>query len=224
MVEAFLSAAWLGILTSISPCPLASNIAAVSFISKDLSRSRALVSGALYSLGRAMTYTALAVAIAWNLTTIPVVANAIQEHMNRALGPILIAVGIIMLGLIPFPAIELGGKRFGQRLGEKAGFLPSFFIGVLFALSFCPISAALFFGSLIPLSLSTGRAISLPLLFAFGTALPVVGAAIAIALGVEFTTRFFEGARRIERLSRPATALVFIGVGLYYSWNYLIGI
>ena len=218
----FLTATWLGILISISPCPLASNIAAVSYISKDLSKGRTIISGAFYSLGRGVTYTALAMAIAWNLTSIPALANNIQEYINKALGPILILIGLFLFGLISFPTIDFRGKRLGQFILNKQGIMPSFLIGLLFALSFCPISAAIFFGTLIPLTLSTGKTISLPLLFALGTALPVVGVAVSLALGVDFAKRFFQGTKRFEEFSRSVTAIVFIFVGLYYSWNYLV--
>ena len=144
---ALLSALWFGILTSISPCPLAANIAAVSFLSKKINHPRMILwSGLAYTLGRMTAYVVLGVIIISSLAGVPAVANFLQKYMNRILGPILILVGLFLLDILKlnFSGFSLSGEK--QNKLAELGVLGSFVLGAIFALSFCPISAALFFG------------------------------------------------------------------------------
>ncbi len=221
LTNAYVTASWLGILTSISPCPLASNIAAVSFLAARGDKG-AMVSGMAYALGRSLAYVALAWLIAWNLLSVPSVANFLASHMNQALGPLFILVGLVMLEIMKIPAIGLRPGKAASRLGERGGAFSSLLLGMVLALSFCPVSAALFFGSLLPMSLEQDSRLILPLLYGIGTALPVLGVAVALALGMGITARLFEGVRRFEFWARRITGTVFILVGCYYLWNHVI--
>ncbi len=216
------SAAWLGILTAISPCPLASNIAAISFISRRVERPGAvLCTGLLYACGRTLIYMALAMLIISSLLLVTDVSHALQKHMNKVLGPLLILVGMVLLGLIRFPAI---GSGVTERLGKRFagwGYFGSFALGAVFALSFCPASAALFFGSLIPLSVKYESAVVLPLTYGIGTALPVIGFAVLIATGARAVGRAFDRVAALERWMRGITGVLFIGVGIYYALRFI---
>ncbi len=212
-----LSALWLGILTSISPCPLASNIAAVSYILKKVDHpSYVFSSGIFYTLGRVVGYTALGFLITASLLSIPKASFFLQNYMNKILGPVLIVTGLFLLEFLHlnfsgfFPSVKLAGKF--KDLGI-AGSLP---LGLLFALSFCPISAALFFGSLIPLSLKNSSSIILPSVYGIGTGLPVLGFALFISIGMKNVERLFKQVTTLEYWSRRATGVVFILVGIYY--------
>ncbi len=211
------SAVWLGILTSVSPCPLATNIAAISYVGRRVgSPRRVLLAGLLYTLGRAVTYAGLGLLIVLSLLSAPQTSHLLQKYMIKALGPLLILVGMVLLDLVRFrlPGFGAGAglRSRTDRLGEwGAGFL-----GVTFALSFCPVSAALFFGSLLPLAVQTRSPILLPSLYGIGTALPVVVFAVVIAGGVRSVGKLFDRVARVEIWVRRVTGVVFVGIGIYF--------
>jgi cytochrome c-type biogenesis protein len=219
------SALWLGILTSISPCPLASNIVAISFIGKGVSSARyVLWLGLSYTLGRAITYLALGIFITKGILSIPGAAHFLQKYMNRLLGPLLIIVGMFLLDLIK---VNLSGGLASHAIrkhAEKGGIWGAGLLGILFALSFCPTSAALFFGSLIPLSVKYGSVLALPSLYGIGTGLPVIVFAVLIAVGARSVGKALNKLTRIERWARRITGGIFILVGVYYCLSYIFGI
>ncbi|HUV86495.1 MAG TPA: aromatic aminobenezylarsenical efflux permease ArsG family transporter [bacterium] len=216
------SALWLGILTAISPCPMATNVAAISYIGKRLGSPRqVLLGGVLYTVGRTVAYVGLAVLILAGLQSIPRVSTFLQEYMNKVLGPVLIVVGLFLLELIKFGG---GGPGVGERLGKKVegwGLAGALALGVIFALSFCPISAALFFGSLISLAVKYDSRVLLPGVFGVGTALPVFAFAVIIGLGVGSLGAAFHKLQRFEWWARRVTGVVFILVGIYYCLVYI---
>jgi cytochrome c biogenesis protein CcdA len=219
------SAFWLGILTSISPCPLATNIAAISYIGKRVEHPGAvLLSGLMYTFGRLLTYVALGVLIVSSVLSIPEVAMFLQRNMNRALGPVLIIVGLLLLDLFN---LRLPGFAASEKVTsriEKWGVWGAGLLGMLFALSFCPVSAALFFGSLIPLAVNHQSSVVMPIVYGIGTALPVVVFAALIALGAKWVGTAFNRLSLFEKWTRRITALAFILVGIYYSLIYLAGL
>jgi cytochrome c-type biogenesis protein len=219
------SAAWLGVLTSISPCPLATNIAAISYIGKRLDNPKAvMLSGLMYTVGRMVTYTALGALVVGSVLSIPEVAMFLQKHMNKALGPILIVAGVLLLDMVRLRAYGGGvSDKLALRV-QKWGIWGSLALGVLFALSFCPISAALFFGSLIPIAIEHQSSLAMPMVYGIGTALPVVAFAILIAMGARFLGNIFNKVSVFEKWARRLTAVAFIIVGGYYVLVYLIGV
>jgi cytochrome c-type biogenesis protein len=217
-----LSALWLGILTSISPCPLASNIAAVSFILKRVDHtSYIFASGILYTLGRVIGYTGLGVLITSSLLSIPQTSYFLQNYMNKVLGPILIVAGFFLLELFQFtiPGLSISDKVASRF--KNLGILGALPLGVLFALSFCPVSAALFFGSLIPLSLKNDAGVILPFVYGVGTGLPVLAFALLIAIGVKNIGNIFKRVTLIEYWTRRVTGIIFILVGVYYVLTHI---
>jgi len=218
-----LSAVWLGILTSISPCPLASNVAAISFLSKKIAHPFfVFISGLAYTLGRMVSYAVLGWIIINSLLSVPQVAQFLQKYMGKALGPLLILTGFILLEII---TIRLPGLSLSQKHHNKlaeSGVLGAFLLGFIFALAFCPISAALFFGSLIPLAINSKSGIVLPVIYGIGTGLPVFVFAVGIALGVTSLSHWFHRITRIEYYTRKITGVVFILVGLYYTGIYIL--
>jgi len=220
-----LSALWLGILTSVSPCPLASNIAAISFVIKKMYHTPSvIISGILYTLGRVIGYSALGVFITSSLLKIPQTSFFLQNNMNKLLGPILVVTGFFLLEVFQFtvPGLSISEKMTGKfkKLGA-AGALP---LGILFSLSFCPVSAALFFGSLIPLSLKNSSPVMLPSLYGIGTGLPVLVFAILITVGVQQLGALFKKVALIEYWLRRLTGVIFIVVGIYYILTHIFHI
>ncbi len=226
MTEMFVglaSALWLGILTSISPCPLASNVAAISFLSKKITHpALVFISGLAYTLGRMVSYALLGWIIISSLLSVPQVAQFLQKYMGKALGPILILIGLILLEII---TIRLPGLSLSQKHHKniaESGAPGAFLLGFIFAMAFCPISAALFFGSLIPLAINNKMGIVLPVIYGIGTGLPVLLFAVTIALGVTSLSHWFHRITRIEYYARKITGIIFIVVGLYYTGIYIL--
>ena len=218
------SAFWLGILTSISPCPLATNIAAVSFISRNLGSSKKVFwSGLLYAAGRMLTYVAIAVLAVASLLSLPEVSFFLETNMHKIIGPLLIVVGVILLDVLPFTfSASLVSSSMQEKAG-KWGLWGSGILGIIFALTFCPLSAALFFGSLIPLAIDGKSAVLMPSVYGLGTALPVIAFAFVMAFGVKSIGRVFDKLTQIEKWVRKLTAVVFIGAGLYLLVKNLMG-
>ncbi len=216
------TAAWLGILTSISPCPLATNLVAISFISRDVASPRRVFwTGMLYTLGRTLTYAALGTLLVGSILSIPQVSMALQYWMNRLLGPILIVVGMFLLDLLRFNFTTSLVSNSLQDRARSWGTWGAGLLGMIFALSFCPVSAALFFGSLIPLSLKADSRVVLPALYGIGTGLPVALFAIGLAAGVQTLSAALNRLREIERWARRATGAVFVAAGLYYTFDHI---
>lgn len=216
------SALWLGVLTSISPCPLATNIAAISYIGRRVGNSRQVfLTGILYTIGRTAAYLALAIILVASVLSVPQVSLFLQKYMHLVLGPILVVVGMFLLGLIQF---SMGSGSMGaamQKRVDAMGIWGAVPLGVVFALSFCPTSAALFFGSLIPLSLSVNSSVTLPLVYGVGTALPVMIFAAIIALSAQSLGRAFDVLSKIEWWARMITGTIFLAVGIWFSLKYI---
>jgi len=225
LILAIASAFWLGVLTSISPCPLATNIAAISFVGRRLQSPRlVLAGGLLYTLGRALAYGILGALLVTSLLSAPVLAQVLQKYLNQILGPLLIVIGMFLTELLTF-----GGRGGGMFAGlqervARHGIFGALALGFLFALSFCPISAALFFGSLIPLAVANESGVLLPVVYGVGTGLPVLGVALVVALGAKSIGTAFQKLSAFERWARPVTGAVFILVGIYLTLVYVFGV
>jgi cytochrome c biogenesis protein CcdA len=213
----FLSALILGLMTAISPCPLATNITATAFISKNIaSKKKVLLSGLLYSLGRAFSYTTIGLILYFGASKFHI-ARFFNQNGEKYLGPLLIVLGLIMLNIIKLNF--LGKSDFSYKLSEKfktKGLLGSFLIGIIFALAFCPYSGALFFGMLIPLTISSADGLYLPIIFAFGTGIPVILFTYLLAFAATSVGVFYTRITKTEKVMRYVAGIVFIATGLYY--------
>lgn len=217
-----LAAFALGLLTAVSPCPLATNISATAYIAKTLSNKKTvLLSGLLYTLGRMLSYTALASLIYFGASKFRI-ARLFQENGEKFVGPLMLLIGLMMLGVIK---LNIFGKQgLTQTLAEKfkdRGILGALILGILFALAFCPYSGALFFAILIPLTVSAQEGLLLPVVFSAGTGLPVIFFAFVLAFSMEKLGRYFNAITRLEKIMRLISGFVFIMTGLYYLNIYL---
>lgn len=210
------TALWLGILTSISPCPLSTNIAAVSYVGRRVgSRRLVLLSGALYTAGRSLVYLVLGAASVWSLMSMVSVSSFLQGTFPRLLGPILIALGLLLLGVFEFTLPSMGVNDELQNRVDHAGVWGAGLLGVIFALAFCPVSAGLFFGGLVPLAVERSSPLMLPLVYGVGTALPVAFFAVLLAVGAGWLGTALDRVQAFEVWARRVTAVVFVGVGIY---------
>lgn len=218
------SALWLGVLTSISPCPLATNIAAISYVGKRVGRPHlVLLSGLLYTAGRMLTYFLVALLLVMSLFSMPAVSRFLQQNMNKLLGPVLLVTGALLLDVIPWPWMR--GSGFSESLKnrvDRIGVWGAGLLGIAFALTFCPVSAALFFGSLVPLAVKHQSTVLMPALYGIGTALPVVVFSLILAFAAHRLSRAFNVLTALETWMRRVTAVVFLGVGGYYCVMYLL--
>lgn len=219
IAAALAGALWLGLLTAISPCPLATNIAAIGYVarfSQSGGSGHSWLPGLLYAVGRAVAYTVIGGVITWGLLSAPTLSNFLQEHMNQLLGPLLVLVGMALLGMLP--GLPSFGPSSGQGWNEKLmslGLVGCALMGFLFALTFCPVSAALFFGSLLPLAVREQSAWLVPALFGIGSAAPVLIFAMALAISREAAGRAFQRLQSAQRWIGPASGWLLVAVGVW---------
>lgn len=218
----FWAAFALGLLTAVSPCPLATNITATAYISKNLSSKKMVLwQGFLYTLGRAITYTSIGLILYWGASKFHV-ARFVQSNGELFLAPLLIIVGLVMLRVIK---LDFFGKgNFTEKLTEKfkdKGALGALLLGIIFALAFCPYSGALYFGMLIPMTISSPSGLYLPLVFALGTGLPVMFFAYLLAFSASKVGSAFNAIKKVEVGMRYLAGGVFVLTGVYYALIFL---
>ncbi|SDW24557.1 Cytochrome c biogenesis protein CcdA [Lutibacter oricola] len=212
-----LSAFLLGLMTAISPCPLATNITATAFISKNITnKKKVFLSGIVYSLGRAVSYSLIGLILFFGASKFHI-ARFFHQNGEKYLGPLLIIIGLIMLNIIRLNFLNKSNftEKLSQKFSDK-GLLGSFVIGVLFALAFCPYSGALYFGMLIPMTISSVEGLYLPIVFAIGTGLPVILFTYLLAFAAGSVSVFYNKIKIIEKWMRYVAGVVFIITGTYY--------
>lgn len=214
-----LTAFALGLLTALSPCPLATNIAAVGFIGRDIgNRRRIFVNGLLYAFGRIVAYTVLGVVLIGILregATIFGVQKYIARYGEMILGPALLVIGIFMLvgHRLSLPSFGFGGN--GEGLAKHGGW-GAFLLGVLFALAFCPSSGVFYFGMLIPMSAAATAGWLLPVVFAVATALPVLVIAWILAFSAQRIGVVYGRMQTVQKWLNTGIGVLFAVVGIYY--------
>ena len=212
------AAFFIGLMTAISPCPLATNITAVAYTSKRIDNSKHTIAvGLIYTLGRIFTYVAIASLIVWIGVNTQAISLFLQKYGERIIGPLLILIGIVMLDIIKFRFLKENKAmaKLKEKLANK-GFLGAFLLGVIFALAFCPFSAVLFFGMLIPLALKAGDGLIIPSVFAFATGLPVIIFSFLLVYSVSKLGKIIGKIQTFEKWTRKIVAGIFIITGLYY--------
>ena len=214
-----LTAFLLGLLTAISPCPLATNIAAIGFISKDIeSRKRVFANGLLYTVGRIIAYSLLGIVLISILkegASIFGIQKFVAKYGEMLIGPALLLIGLFMLfgSKINLPSFGFSGN--GEGWARRGG-LGAFVIGVLFALAFCPSSGVFYFGMLIPLATTSSMGYLLPVVFAIATALPVLIVAWVIAFSSNQIGNLYGKIQTIQKWLNLIVGILFVGVGIYY--------
>ena len=214
-----LTAFLLGLLTSISPCPLATNIAAIGFIGKHIENRRLIfVNGLLYTLGRAVAYTALGAVLLVVLkggSSLFGIQKFIGKYGEMLLGPALLLVGGFMLVGDRLNLPKLGFRGSGEGLARRGG-RGAFLLGMLFAMVFCPTSGVFYFGMLIPMSATATAGWLLPIIFAMATALPVLVVAWILAFSVGRIGAFYGKMQTVQRWLNWIVGGLFIAIGIYY--------
>ncbi len=213
----FLTAFILGLMTAISPCPLATNITAIGFISKDLeNRRRVFISGLVYTLGRAFSYTAIGLLFYFGIGQFEI-SGFLQTWGEKILGPLLIIIGVFMMGWIRLNIPGISKLTEYVESKYKQSYWATFLLGVVFALAFCPYSGVLYFGILIPMTISSFSGLYLPFVFAIATGIPVIIFARLIAFSMGSIGRLYSQIKNFELIFRKVVAAVFIITGIYYT-------
>jgi len=225
LISASLAAAWLGLLTSVSPCPLATNVAAVSFLARRLDSSHRATLGVIsYAAGRATAYAGIGLLVAWGVAAAPATSRLLQTALEPFIGPLLILVGLVLLGWIPLN-LSFGPAKPGAAEGLADRGLPgAFLLGVLFAVTFCPTSAALFFGGLLPLSLTAPAQLPLYVVYGLATAVPVAVVALALLFGAQAGAKIVGGVERWQGPVQTANAWLIVAIGAYLTLSGTLGL
>lgn len=221
---ALVAAFFIGLMTTLSPCTLATNVTAIAYISKKIDNSKhTLVVGLLYAFGRAFTYAALASLIVYVGINIQGVSFFLQEYGEKLFGPLLILIGLVALDILKLDSLTCDGilTPIQKKVSEK-GYLGAFFLGVILSLAFCPFSAVLYFGMLIPLAIKTGDTILLPSVFGFATGLPVVLFSILLVNSISKLGQVMGKVQKFEKWMRLLVGVAFVLLGLYYIFTRLI--
>jgi cytochrome c-type biogenesis protein len=212
----WLTALVLGLMTAISPCPLATNITAVGFISKDIeNRHTVFLNGILYTLGRAISYFGIAFIIFFGADKFKF-SGFFQQYGEKIIGPLLLLIGLFMLDFIRIKFPGLNGLTSRMARKSRWGYLDVILLGIVFALAFCPYSGVLYFGMLIPLTVTSASGLYLPVIFAIATGIPVIIFAWILAYTVSGIGSAYKKVKIFEIWFRRVVAVLFIGVGIYY--------
>jgi len=215
----WLTALILGLMAAISPCPLATNITAIGFISKDLeNRNRVFFNGLFYTLGRAITYTLIPLVIYIGADQFKF-SGFFQRFGEKIIGPLLLLIGIFMLDIIRINFPGFGRLSEKMEMRKSWRFIDAVLLGIVFALAFCPYSGVLYFGMLVPLTISSASGLYLPVVFAIATGIPVIIIAWVLAYTVSGIGVVYNKIKIFELWFRRVVAVVFIIVGLYYIFR-----
>jgi len=212
-----LTAFLLGLMTAISPCPLATNITATAYLSKDIAdKRRVMFNGVFYTLGRMFSYTVLGLMFYFGASQFQV-AKLLQNVGGMWLGIALIIIGIFMLDIIKIKIPGMGKltSKIENKEGKKT-YWDAFLLGLLFALAFCPYSGVLYFGGLIPMTIASPSGLLLPPIFAIATGLPVIIIAWLLAYSVSNVGKFYNKMNSFQKWFKWIVAAIFIIVGIYY--------
>lgn len=211
-----LSALLLGLMTAISPCPLATNITAVGFISKDIeSKQRVFYNGIIYTLGRSVTYIGIGLLLILGASQMQL-STSLSVYGEKLIGPMLLIIGVFMLGIIRINIPGIGSLSEKIEARHKNSFLHVLLLGILFAMAFCPYSGVLYFGALIPMSIGSGQGLPMLLIFALATGLPVIVFSWLLAFAVNRVGNIYNSMKTFEKWFRKVIAVLFIAVGIYY--------
>ncbi len=214
----------LGLMTAISPCPLATNITAVAYIGKQIENKRLIfLNGIIYTLGRALSYSVLGLILFFGASKFEI-SKLFSSGAEKLLGPLLIIIGIFMLDIIKinFPGMGKLTQKLQNSENKGNGSWRAFLLGVVFALAFCPYSGVLFFGMLIPMTIASASGLYLPVVFAVATGLPVIVIAYLLAFSMSSIGGFYKKIQVFQKWFNKIVAVIFIVVGLYYVYVFFI--
>jgi cytochrome c-type biogenesis protein len=213
----------LGLLTAISPCQFARNITAVGYISRDISNpGKVFVNALFYTLGNAAGYLAIGVILFFGASKFNI-SRALISSGNILMGLVLLIGGILMLDIIKIRFPE-GGKlmKMIQERRFRGNKSDSALLGFILSLSFCPYNAALFFGMLIPMTISSAKGLYLPVVYSITTGLPVAVIAYLLAFSMGGIGSFYNKVRVFQIWFNRIVAVIFMITGIYFIYLFIL--
>ncbi|MBU9714797.1 sulfite exporter TauE/SafE family protein [Evansella tamaricis] len=161
----------LGVVGALAPCQFSSNVSAITLYgTNSLNKGISWSDTIFFILGKVMAFSGLGLIVFLLGQEFQQQLPIFFEYFRKLLGPILIIIGIYMLGFFTMRwTIRLWKKSEDKQQQGKWG---AFMLGFSFSLGFCPTMFLLFFILLMPMTLSTAYGAVLPSLFAIGTAIP----------------------------------------------------
>ena len=145
------------------------------------------------------------------------ISRFLQQYGEKILGPMLIVISLFMLGLIKLNLNLIGGLSQKFEAKKQLNYWGILLLGIIFALAFCPYSGVLYFGMLIPITISSASGLLLPLIFAIGTGIPVIIFAWLLAFSMKKVGIVFNRLQKFELWFRRLVGGLFLGVGIYYT-------
>jgi len=210
-----------GLIGAVAPCQLTTNLSAMAYVSSRLRDGRPGREAFAYILGKVLVYTIVGAAVILlglqlEASAVPVVIVA-----RKALGPLMIVIGLGLLGLLRLRgSVGRGISTWLQARLPQNGAWGAFLLGMSFSLTFCPTLFWLFFGLTIPLALRSAAGWTFPGLFAVGTTLPLVAFAGLLAAGSGAAGGFVERLKRSSRLISRISGGIFILAGINDTLTY----
>lgn len=216
-----LTAFIFGLLVALSPCTIAANITAITYITEGSKRKSIISRGLVYVLGRTIAYILLGVLLYFFVDGIAF-GQWLQLNFGKILGPLFIVLGLLLLDVIHLHFLaDKCVNRFNMSSIKKKSWSP-LLAGVLMAYAFCPYSGALYFGAMVPLMFTTSLSVYIPMAFALGSALPLIPIILVISGGLEKLSELKEKHSNVEKWIRRAIALLFIIAGCMFVYEYYL--
>ncbi len=214
-----IAALLLGIMTSVSPCPLTSNLAALAMLSKKASTHSAAGAASLaYSLGRSVVYVIAAALVGFAGAFAFAVLAPLQAYSSLILSIIFAVCGLLLLEKIRL-SFRLVESETLRSLTDK-GVAGAFALGAGLALVFCPVSAALFLGGVVPLTISAKDWLLVPAIYGIGTALPVVLFSQAVVLAKK-RSGALESVKGAAGAAKALMGALFLLGSAYYLLDFM---
>ncbi|MBR5375120.1 MAG: sulfite exporter TauE/SafE family protein [Paludibacteraceae bacterium] len=209
-----------GIIVAVCPCTMAANITAITAMSRDKREKRDVFArGIAYAFGRAAAYIALGILLVTFAQGLRI-GESFQHLFGLFLGPILVLIGILMLDIIHIHGLADKCMVVFNRMVKQFGFWKSFLLGIMLAFAFCPYSATIYFGVVIPSSLSAENGYIVPIFFAIGATIPVLSLAWIFAYSMDTAKKKLDKFQQYELWFRRILAILFIISGILFILEY----
>ena len=215
-----LAAFLLGLLFSFDACPMLANIAAISYISRDLTNKKRLIIKCLWFIfGKILMLVILASALIFLIKSGSEILNFgkfFLKYWETILISFLVTFGLLLLFAHKISWLKIAFSVEKLEKNAKKDNFGIFVLGAVLSLAFCPTNAVLFFGILIPLSVSVSYGFfALPFIFSLTTALPVIIIALIMVFSIKNIDKFYKIADKYSKIAIKVTGILLILAALF---------
>jgi len=212
---------FLGVIGAASPCQLTTNLSALAYASAQSARGRPFLLGVAYAAGKISVYTLVGALVILAGLRLEAVSIPVVQVARKGLGPLMVLIGIGMVGLIRLKTTV--GQGVAARLRgrfTRQGLAGAYLLGVAFSFAFCPTLFWLFFGLTLPLALGSSAGWTFPALFALGSSLPLLAVTGVVAAGFDALEAVMGRLRCIDRLLRVGAGVILVVAGVHDTLVY----